>query len=187
MNIGAVALTMKWVAKGRGKTPMQIAQISPTFGPNPGTLGVSEGENLTWGEIMKGSVLIEKGLCFETNFSKDIFAIIAEAEVMEQLGFALEPTIRSVAVQKDRLHRDLEAVQNVIKEYNTIVESLTIAEARFLMSYTLVFIDSRIPRILASGKISSLYLRDPGFVFLLEDNVTLLRSLCISSAPTEKY
>jgi hypothetical protein len=135
MNIGALALTMKWVAKGRGKTPMQIAQISPTFGPNPGDLGVSEGENLTWGEIMKGSVLIEKGLCFETNFSKDIFGIIAEAEVMEQLGFALEPTIRSVAAQKDRLHRDLEAVRNVIKEYNTIVESLTIAEARFLMNY----------------------------------------------------
>ncbi|PNF33091.1 Dynein heavy chain 10, axonemal [Cryptotermes secundus] len=130
LNIGALALTMKWVAKGRGKTPTQIAQISPTFGPNPGDL--------------------EKDLCFETNLSKDIFAIIAEAELMEQLGFALEPTIRSVAVQKDRLHRDLEAVQTVIKEYNTIVESLTVAEARFLMSYTLLFINSRIPSIEAS-------------------------------------
>lgn len=165
LNIGALALTMKWVAKGRGKTPTQIAQISPTFGPNPGVLGVSEGENLTWGEIMKGSVLIEKDLCFETNLSKEIFTIIAEAELMEQLDFALEPTIRSVAVQKDRLHRDLEAVQNVIKEYNTIVESLTVAEARFLMSYTLVFINSRIPSIAASGKISSLCSRDTGLVF----------------------
>jgi hypothetical protein len=160
---------MKWVAKGRGKSPIQIAQISPAFGPSPGDLCISEGTNLTWGEIMKGSVLIEKGLCFETNLSKDIFAIIGEAELMEQLGFTLEPTVRSVAVQKDRLHRDLEAVQNVIKEYNTIVESLTTAEVRFLMSCILVLISSRIQNIAISGRFSFLYLRDLGFVFLPED------------------
>jgi hypothetical protein len=152
MNIGALALTVKWVAKGRGKTPMQIAQISPTSGPNPGDLGVSEGENLTWGEIMKGSVLIEKGLCFEPNLSKNVFSIIAEAELMEQLGFDLEPTIRSVAVEKDRLYQDLEAVQNVITEYNTIVERLSIAEARFLLSFVLVLINSRTPSISARGR-----------------------------------
>jgi hypothetical protein len=135
MNIAAVALTMKWVAKRRGKTPMQIAQISPAFGQSSGNFDKPEGENLMWGEIMKGSVLVEKGLCFETNLSKDVFAVIAEADVMEQLGFALDPTLRSVAVRKDRLHRDLEAVQKVIKEYNTIVDSLTTAEARFLNSY----------------------------------------------------
>jgi len=87
---------------------------------------------------MRGSVLVEKDLCFETNRLYDIFSIIAEAELMEQLGFALEPTIRSVAVQKDRLHRDVEAVQNVIKEYNAVVESLTIVEARLTNSFSVV-------------------------------------------------
>jgi len=87
---------------------------------------------------MRGSVLVEKDLCFETNRLHDIFAIIAEAELMEQLGFALEPTIRSVAVQKDRLHRDLEAVQNMIKENNEVVASLTIVEARLTTSSLVV-------------------------------------------------
>jgi hypothetical protein len=134
MNIGALALTLKWIAKGRGKTPVQIAGISPAVGHDPGNLGKSEGGHLTWGQIMKGSVLIEKGLCFETNISKDVFAIIGEAELMEQLGFVLDPTIRSAAEQKDRLHRDLEAVQKVISDYNTIAESLTTAQARILMN-----------------------------------------------------
>lgn len=95
---------------------------------------------------MKGSVLVEKDLCFETNRLHDIFAIIAEAELMEQLGFELEPTIRSVAVQKDRLRRDLEAVQTVIKEYSTIVESLTVVEVTVTISFTVVIIKSWIPR-----------------------------------------
>jgi len=84
---------------------------------------------------MRGSVLVEKDLCFEANRLYDVFAIIAEAELMEQLGFALEPTIRSVALQKDRLHRDREAVQNVINEYNAVVERLTIVEARLITSF----------------------------------------------------
>jgi hypothetical protein len=166
MNIGAVALTMKWVAKGRGKTPMQIAQISPSFAQHSATFDILQGGNLTWGEIMKGSVLTEKGLCFATNLSKDVFTFIAEAELMEQLGFPLEPTMRSVAVRKDRLHRDLEAVQKVIKEYNAIVDSLTTAEARFFNSYKSLLINSRIPSNGDRGSIPSLYLRDSGLVFL---------------------
>jgi hypothetical protein len=39
---------------------------------------------LTWGEMRSGSVLVEKDLCFETNSLHDIFAIIAEAELLEQ-------------------------------------------------------------------------------------------------------
>jgi hypothetical protein len=166
MNIGAVALTMKWVAKGRGKTPMQIAQISPTFAQHSANFDILQGGNLTWGEIMKGSVLVEKGLCFETNLSKDVLAFIAEAELMEQLGFPLEPTMRSVAVRKDRLHRDLEAVQSVIKEYNAIVDSLTTAEASFFNSYKSLLVTSRIPRNGNTGSGPSMYLGDPGLVFL---------------------
>lgn len=135
LSIGAVALTMKWVAKGRAKSSIQIAQRTPTFGPSPETQYMPAGIALTWGEMMRGSVLVEKDLCFETNRLHDIFAVIAEAELMEQLGFALEPTIRSVAVQKDRLYRDLEAVQNVIKEYTAVVESLSIVEARLTSSF----------------------------------------------------
>jgi len=126
---------MKWVAKGRAKSSIEIAQRTPTFGPSPGTQYMPAGIALTWGEMMRGSVLVEKDLCFETNRLYDIFGIIAEAELMEQLGFVLEPTIRRVAVQKDRLHRDLEAVQNVINEYNAVVESLTIVEARLTNSF----------------------------------------------------
>jgi hypothetical protein len=129
---------MKWVAKGRAKSSVQIAQRTPIFGPSPGTQYIPAGIALTWGEMMRGSVLVEKDLCFETNRLYDIFAIIAEAELMEQLGFALELTIRSVAVQKDRLHGNLEAVQNVIKEYNTVLESLTIVEARLTTSFSVV-------------------------------------------------
>jgi hypothetical protein len=138
MHIGASGTAMKRVVKRRAKSPMEIAQITPTFGLSSGNLHIPAGTTLAWEEMMKGSVLIEKDLCFETNLLDDIFDIIAEAELMDQLGFALEPTIHSVAVQKDNLHQDLEAVQNMIKEYNTIVESLTMAEVRFLISCALV-------------------------------------------------
>jgi hypothetical protein len=108
--------------------------MTPTFGLSLGNLSVPAGSTLAWEEVMKGSVLIEKDLCFETNILDNVFDIIAEAELMDHLGFVLEPTIRSVAVQKDRLHRDLEAVQNMIKEYNAVVDSLTMAEVRCLIS-----------------------------------------------------
>jgi hypothetical protein len=134
MNIGALAWTMKWVAKGRAKSRMQTAPVTSTYGTSPEKLDVSAGTIRAWREMMKGSVLIEKDLRFETNFSNDIFDIIAEAELMEQLGFVLEPVIRSVAVQKDRLHRDLQSVQNMVTDYNSLVENLTTAEVRFLIS-----------------------------------------------------
>lgn len=138
MHIGALAMVTKWVAKGRAKSPMEIAQIMPAFGPSPANLHMPAGTTLAWEEMMKGSVLIEKGLCFKTNLSNDIFGIIAEAELMEQLDFSLEPTIHSVVILKDRLRRDLEAVQSMIKEYNDIVENLTMAEVRFLISCALI-------------------------------------------------
>ena len=77
---------------------------------------------------MQGAVLAEKNYCFELNFSNELFTIIAEAEFMEQLGYALAPCLRSVSVQKDRLNRDYEAVQEMLRAYNTIVRKLTSAE-----------------------------------------------------------
>lgn len=138
MNIGVPGMDMERVTKGQAKSPMKIAQITPTFGPSSGSLCVPAGTTLVWEEIMKGSVLVEQNLCFETNILDDIFDIIAEAELMDQLGFILEPTIHNVAVQKDRLHQHLESVQNMIKEYSAIVECLTMAEVRLLISCALI-------------------------------------------------
>ena len=131
--MGALAMTMKWVARGRAKSPLPLSVLTP------GGLGESTNlSNVTWGELMQGSVLAEKNCCFQLNFSNDVFTIIAEAELMEQLGFALEPCIRNVAVQKDRLHRDLEAVQAVLEEYNAIVQKLTVAEVRTLINFAAI-------------------------------------------------
>ncbi|XP_069678773.1 dynein axonemal heavy chain 10-like [Periplaneta americana] len=135
IGIGVLAMTMKWVAKGRGKSPAQIAKAA-TISPQTTTKGdVTEWTTVTWAEMMKGTVLVEKGMRFEVNFSNEMLSIIAEAELMEQLGFALDQVILNVAVQKDRLHSNLEIIQEMLNKYNSIVGKLNTAELQFLKNH----------------------------------------------------
>ncbi|PSN52993.1 hypothetical protein C0J52_01145, partial [Blattella germanica] len=72
---------------------------------------------------------IQQQLMSKFDFIMDQFTKeIMNVEKEFSLGYALAPCLRSVSVQKDRLNRDYEAVQEMLRAYNTIVRKLTSAE-----------------------------------------------------------
>ncbi|KZC13452.1 Dynein heavy chain 10, axonemal [Dufourea novaeangliae] len=99
--------------------------------------GTSQAIKMTWTEFMSGSLLIECQLRFQVNFNWEVFEIIHEAELMEQLGFELSPAIKEVSIQKDRLRKDLDALQRVIDQYNTMIDKMEKADIQLLKTILL--------------------------------------------------
>lgn len=86
----------------------------------------------TWKDVIGDNVLMDYKLKFCTNFSHEVFDIISEGQEFEYLGFTVDPVIRLAIMKKDILFRDVEAVQNMVDEYNRIVSNLSIGEINFL-------------------------------------------------------
>ncbi|KAG7199559.1 hypothetical protein KM043_014170 [Ampulex compressa] len=87
---------------------------------------------ITWMQFMSGSILVECQLRFQVNFDREVFEIIREAELMEQLGFELPSILRDVGIQKDRLCADIEATEKMIDQYNGIVDKMDKADIQLL-------------------------------------------------------
>ncbi|EZA57210.1 Dynein heavy chain 10, axonemal [Ooceraea biroi] len=83
-------------------------------------------------DFMSGAVLIECQLRFQLNFNWEMFEVIREAELMEQLGFELPATLRDVGVQKNRLRADIHATEKMIEGYNNVLETLDRADVQLL-------------------------------------------------------
>ncbi|KAJ2948630.1 hypothetical protein O0L34_g7885 [Tuta absoluta] len=97
--------------------------------PSSVSLLAKEGlTDVTWRDLTVHKLMAEYNLEFQPNFDKEIFQIILEAEVMEQLGYDLPANIRDVAMQKDRLYYELEALEFIIAKYNAGGTALTTAE-----------------------------------------------------------
>ncbi|KAK6624941.1 hypothetical protein RUM44_011805 [Polyplax serrata] len=86
---------------------------------------------MTWGEFVNDNILAEIHMRFQVNFLDQVFDIIAEAELMEYLGFQIPSSIKSVAIQKDRLQWDLLAVRKMVSDYNEALDGLSIPELQF--------------------------------------------------------
>jgi len=83
-------------------------------------------------DFMSDAVLIECQLRFHLNFNWEMFDVIREAELMEQLGFELPMILRDIGVQKNRLRADLYAIEKVIDRYNNMLETLEKADVQLL-------------------------------------------------------
>jgi len=94
-------------------------------------------------DFMSNVVLIECQLRFELNFNWEMFNVIREAELMEQLGFELPAILRDIGVQKNRLRADLYAIEKVINRYNNMLETLEKADVQ-LLKHTLQDIEKHI-------------------------------------------
>lgn len=51
---------------------------------------------------------------------------------MEQLGFELSPIVKDASIQKNRLRHDLEVMQKLIDQYNSMLEKMDKADVRAL-------------------------------------------------------
>lgn len=83
-------------------------------------------------EFMNDAILVECKLRFQVNFDWEVFEVIREAELMEQLGFELPATIRDVGIQKNRLRADIDATTKMISQYNNILDTLDRADIQLL-------------------------------------------------------
>ncbi|KYN03638.1 Dynein heavy chain 10, axonemal, partial [Cyphomyrmex costatus] len=83
-------------------------------------------------KFMSGAILIECQLRFQINFDWEVFEVIREAELMEQLGFELPATIRDVGIQKNRLRADIDVTTKMIDQYNNILDTLDRADIQLL-------------------------------------------------------
>lgn len=87
---------------------------------------------ISWPEFMSGAILVECQLRFQVNFDWEVFEVIREAELMEQLGFELPVAIRDIGIQKNRLRADIDTTTKMISQYNNILDTLDRADMQLL-------------------------------------------------------
>lgn len=124
MGLGSVAIGLKWAARGRSK----IGSNQKLSFPGPSY-------SFTWEDFIGDSVLVENNLRLEVNFDPDLLSVIAEAELLEILGYDLPIPIKMVAYQKDRFHADYQAISKLVSDYNSLVDRLDIPQLLFVKSH----------------------------------------------------
>lgn len=80
--------------------------------------------NKPWSEFVGSAMLAERKLGIKVNFDPEMLEIIAEAELLETLGFVLPNIILTVTTQKERIHAKLDALNKMVKEYTFLINSL---------------------------------------------------------------
>lgn len=119
--------------RSEGKTDARVSSLKDT---GKGSSVFSDRHDtrakITWEEFMSGAILLECQLRFQVNFDWEVFEVIREAELMEQLGFELPATVRDIGIQKNRLRTDIDAIRKMIDQYNDILETLDKADVQLL-------------------------------------------------------
>lgn len=87
---------------------------------------------ISWTEFMSGTILVECQLRFQLNFDLQVFEVIREAELMEQLGFELPAALREIGIQKNRLRADIDVTETMINQYNSVVDALEKSDLQLL-------------------------------------------------------
>ncbi|CAH2003821.1 unnamed protein product, partial [Acanthoscelides obtectus] len=82
-------------------------------------------KSYTWQEVMGTNVLADFGLQFELNFESVLWNCFKSVSTLESLKFLLPESIRMIAIRKENMQKNVNAVSAVIKQYNDIVEKLS--------------------------------------------------------------
>lgn len=123
-KFGTVATSLKWIIakKTQGKSLIEKLQSQQT----------------TWAETMGNFVMAEQNLRFEINFNMEVFNVVDEAKLMEKLGYKLPEPIVCAALERERLFKDIVAINSMLSTYNNIMEQLTLPEARLYQTYIII-------------------------------------------------
>ncbi|XP_060835127.1 uncharacterized protein LOC132918070 [Rhopalosiphum padi] len=77
-------------------------------------------------------ILYDSKLMFKTNFNDQVYELIEEAEMMENLGIVLPGEMQMLLAKKNSLLDDIMKVKNVVNTYNTFISSMSNLEVSFL-------------------------------------------------------
>ncbi|XP_060518939.1 LOW QUALITY PROTEIN: dynein axonemal heavy chain 10 [Cylas formicarius] len=80
--------------------------------------------NLTWHEIIGPNITVDFGLKFDLNFDETLWRSFKGIETFELLNFALPEHVRIIAVRKEKVQRDVNAVSRMLARYNSITDRL---------------------------------------------------------------
>lgn len=79
---------------------------------------------------MGNYIAADIGLQFEVNFDTNLWVCFKSVEILETLQFTLPENIRMIAIRKEKIQRNVNAVETMVKMYNGIVEQLTESQVR---------------------------------------------------------
>ncbi|KAF7265371.1 hypothetical protein GWI33_021219 [Rhynchophorus ferrugineus] len=116
-------------------------------------------KNLTWHEIMGPNIMSDFGLKFELNFDDNLWKFFKSVEMFELLKFSLPENIRLVAMRKEKVQKDVNAVIKMLRMYNNIVDNLT-GPQMTLLKEKLQEVELYIQQGLSRIKWSSLSIQD---------------------------
>ncbi|XP_045466201.1 dynein axonemal heavy chain 10 [Harmonia axyridis] len=118
LKFSIVASTLKWLMSAKS-TNMLMDKMKSL-------------KSLTWHEVMGDNIMAEQNLEFSLNFDWEIFNYIKEGCIMEYFGYMLPTDVRMVAIQKDRLQSDVQAITDMIEAYNDVTTKLTSPQMNLL-------------------------------------------------------
>ncbi|XP_030756931.1 dynein heavy chain 10, axonemal [Sitophilus oryzae] len=140
-----------------GKIPIRASVSS--YSVQTLTEKIHTQKNLTWHEIMGPNIMSDFGLKFELNFDDSLWKFFKSVEMFELLKFTLPESIRLVAMRKEKVQKDVNAVIKMLKMYNDIVDRLTPPQTTFLKE-KLQEVELYIQQGLSRIKWSSLSIQD---------------------------
>ncbi|TMW41198.1 hypothetical protein DOY81_013722, partial [Sarcophaga bullata] len=89
----------------------------------------------TWRHLVGERILIEYEMQFTVNLKRDIFKVMFEGQQFEHFGFQLPSVLRTAIMKKEMLFNDFEAVSEVINNYNSLLNKLSLSEVNFLRDH----------------------------------------------------
>ncbi|XP_077294859.1 dynein axonemal heavy chain 10-like [Arctopsyche grandis] len=126
----------------KNNNKIKLAQIVTLKTQNKNMLKWTPGKNIkkkettSWRDLQENHLLKDYNLMYSVNFMKELFEIIYETEILEYLvGTDLPLIIRQCAMQKDRLHNELEKLESIVKEYNDLQNKLVSFECQLLRDH----------------------------------------------------
>ncbi|XP_066140827.1 dynein axonemal heavy chain 10 [Euwallacea fornicatus] len=105
------------------KTPMRAPLVSRASHTLMGR--IQSQKDLTWHEIMGNNIMIDHGLKFELNFDESLWRCFKCIEPFELLNFTLPDNLRLIAMRKEKICRNVNAVIRMLEMYNGIMDRLT--------------------------------------------------------------
>lgn len=91
---------------------------------------INSQKGLTWHELMGSSTVVENGMEFALNFDEAMWKAIKCAQEFEILNLELPENVRNIALRKEKLQVDIQAVTQMIDTYKNVIKNMKTHQVR---------------------------------------------------------